>query len=180
MFRRPVLENNLREVALSILCTETQLQRHLQSYVLQGPDCECIGAKPKTSLVSKKGPDCECIGKTQVTLSFIKVPNELKMQNLSLILSSHRLQKWYDITNIWKFRLYIGFKCNGVTPCIYFLSVLGCIHASDNENLPIVQHVSDIYKIYTPSHLSNFVRILLEVGKYFTAGDRNKIKIKID
>ena len=33
----------------------------------QGPDCECIGAKPKTVLLKgeKKGPDCECIGKTQ-------------------------------------------------------------------------------------------------------------------
>ena len=95
MFRRPVLENNLREVALSILCTETQLQRHLQSYVLQGPDCECIGAKPKAAL-SKKGPDCECIGKTQVALSFFKEQNELKMQHLSY----HTPQKWYEIAKI--------------------------------------------------------------------------------
>ena len=36
---------------------------------LQGPDCECIGAKPK--LAAKKGPDCECIGKTQVASSAV-------------------------------------------------------------------------------------------------------------
>ena len=52
-----------------------------------GPDCECIGAKPKTVLVAakkgpdcecigkteKKGPDCECIGKTQVILPFSNI-----------------------------------------------------------------------------------------------------------
>ena len=52
-----------------------------QKLFAQGPDCECIGAKPTASLVSKKGPDCECIGKTQVILSFFKLLNELKMQN---------------------------------------------------------------------------------------------------